>query len=159
MRPSLCGATLMLLLATGPCGHEGSENTMNDHEKAISKVRNDLVRFATQRPPGARSATLERRVTISDPPELVHLAQDAKLPDLEALIALLDVPDRSWAAEVMLAALTRREEKLVDAFQATPERWWTDLGATARGRWTTWFEATRHRLVWNEANGMFVEQP
>ena len=62
---------------------------------------------------------------------------------------MLKDPDRAWAAEVLLAAMTRNEEKLVDSFDGGPDKWWETLGETAYERWSKWLEENKHRLVWN----------
>jgi hypothetical protein len=132
---------------------------MDDHSNSLAAVRDDGVRFVTTRPTGSRSATLERRVVVSGPPALVELTQHGTVADLEALVALLREPGRSWAAEVMLAAMTRREEKLVDAYQGRPDQWWADMGASAYDRWSHWLHDAKDRLAWQPAENLFVEQP
>jgi hypothetical protein len=132
---------------------------MAEESALLAAARNDRIQLATMRPPASRSASLDRRVVITGPPELVQLAQSGRKEYLEDLIALLKVPDRAWAAEVMLAAMTHREEKLVDAFQANPDGWWDALGKTSYERWSKWFEDARDRLEWDGDERMFVEKP
>jgi hypothetical protein len=132
---------------------------MEEHSDSLAAVRDDGVRFVTTRPAGGRSTTLERRVVVSGPPALVRMTLQGSVADLDALVALLKEPGRSWAAEVMLAALTRREEKLVDAYQSRPDQWWPDMGASAHDRWSHWLHEVRDRLAWQPADHVFVEQP
>jgi hypothetical protein len=54
---------------------------------------------------------------------------------LDELVGLLKDRDRAWAAMVLLAALTRREEDVVSAFATSPEKWWESLGKTVYARW------------------------
>src|SRR5437773_9941083 len=90
----------------------------------LSAVRNDRIQFATMRPPGSQLATLERRVVVTAPPELVELSRTGDVEVLDKLVEMLKEPDRAWAAEVLLAAMTRKEEKLVDSFGGGPDKWW-----------------------------------
>jgi hypothetical protein len=132
---------------------------MNAESKSLSAVRNDRIQVGTMRAPGSRSATLDRRVFVAGPPELVQLARSGSTQHLEDLIALLKDPERSWAAQAMLAAMTRREEKIVDAYQATPDQWWDALGKTAHERWSRWYDEAKDRLSWDAAEHAFVERP
>jgi hypothetical protein len=77
---------------------------------------------------------------------------------LDALVKLLRDRDRAWAAEVLLSALTRREEKLVESFVSAPDEWWQTFGANAAERWRAWLDGARDRLVWDAAAGYFVER-
>jgi hypothetical protein len=121
-------------------------------------VRNDRIRFATMRPPGSRYATLDRRVVVVEPPELVELSRTGDPRLLNALVDLLGDRDRAWAAEVLLAALTRREEKQVESFAAAPEEWWAALGATAQERWRSWLDGVADRLTWDANEQHFVDR-
>ena len=121
----------------------------------LSAVQNDRIQFATMRPPGSQWATLERRVIVTAPPELVELARTGDVGVLEKLVGMLKDPDRAWAAEVLLAAMTRKEEKLVDSFDGGLDKWWETFGETAHGRWSKWLEENKHRLVWNSDKACF----
>jgi hypothetical protein len=122
----------------------------------LESVTNERIQFLTMRPPGSFFAVLERRVVVTAPPEAVEIARRGSVEVLDALVDLLKQPDRAWAAEVMLAAMTRREEKLVDAFATTPERWWGSVGETAHERWRAWLDEVRRRLVWDPEQGAFT---
>jgi hypothetical protein len=127
------------------------------NRKLLKAVRNDRIEFATMRPPGSPFAVLERRVIVTGPPELVELSHTGDLRVLDALVDLLQDPDRAWAAEVVLAAMTRREEKLVDSFATAAGDWWESVGQTAHERWSTWLRENRENLVWDAENQVFVE--
>jgi hypothetical protein len=124
----------------------------------LDAVRNDRIEFATMRPPGSQFATLERRVIVTGPPELITLSKTGDLTALDELVKLLKERDRAWAAMVLLAAMTRREEKIVDTFAATPGEWWDSVGKTAHERWDAWLKETNGKLVWDSANKVFVEK-
>jgi hypothetical protein len=130
-----------------------------EFDKLLPSVRNDRIQLATSRPPGARTAVLERRVTVTAPPEAVQLATSGDPRVLDALVPLLKDPSRDWAAEVLLAAMTGREEKQVDTYQAHPDEWRRTLGPTAYDRWSSWLNAARDRLAWDPNQRVFIEKP
>ena len=124
----------------------------------LDAVRNDDVTFATVRPPDSDFAILDRRVVVVSPPELERLAASGDPEVLDALVDLLRDPARAWAAQVLLSAMTRREEKEVEAFSTQPEEWWDVLGEGAHERWRTWLDETRERLQWDPDSASFVER-
>ena len=126
-------------------------------ESNIAQVDNDLIEFVTLPPPGSPFATLERRVVVTAPPALVALAQRGDLHLLDELVPLLADPQRAWAAEVLLAAMTGQEAKIVDSFAAHPTEWWGALGQTAQARWQSWLDQRRGKLTWDSENQIFVE--
>ncbi len=83
---------------------------------SLNFVWNDRIKFVTMSSPDSQFATLDRLIVITGPAELIELAGKADIRVLDQLVSLLRDPDRAWAAIVLLAALTRREEKVVDAF-------------------------------------------
>jgi hypothetical protein len=124
----------------------------------LAAVHNDTIAFVTLRPRGSPFTILMRRVVVTDPPELVALSQAGDIRALDELVAMLTDPNRAWAAQVLLAALTRREEDSVGAFAADPNDWWGSLGATAHERWSAWLHKARSTLRWDAAQNAFVEQ-
>ena len=124
----------------------------------LSSVRNHRIQFATARSPDSQFATLDRRVLVTGPAELVELSEIGDVRVLDELVKLLREPDRAWAAAVVLANLTRREEKLIDAFAASPATWWDAVGKTAWERWSAWLGAARETLVWEPDERAFVER-
>ena len=129
-----------------------------EHQNMLDAVQNDCIEFVTMRPPGSPFATLERRVVVTGPPELVALAESGEVAILDELVELLKEPERAWTAAVLLAAMTGREAKLVDVFASAPDEWWDAVGETAHGRWAAWLADARYRLIWDAEAGMFVEQ-
>lgn len=124
----------------------------------LQAVYNNRIEFATMRPPDSPFAALERRVVVTKPPELVNRSRMGDLQVLDELVKLLKEPDRAWAAVVLLAALTRREEKIVDTFAAIPNEWWDSLGKTAYERWSAWLNDVKEKLRWDSENNVFVEE-
>lgn len=114
-------------------------------------VRDDTIRFATTRPPDSPFATLDRRVVLTGPPELIAHLSAPDVGTLDALVRLLDDPQRSWAAQVALAALTGREGKIVESAAAEPGRWRETLGKTSRERWQSWLRDAKPKLTWDAA--------
>lgn len=129
-----------------------------EHQNMLDAVQNDRIEFITMRPPGSPYASLERRVVVTGPPELVALAESGDVAMLDELIDRLKDQERAWAAAVLLAAMAGREQKFVDAFAATPDEWWGAVGKTSYERWAVWIEGARDRLVWDPEAGMFVEK-
>ena len=156
----MVGKRLLLSLTFGllaGCGiHPESKQRMNLQDM-LAAVRNDRIQFATTRPPDSLFATLERRVVVTGPPELIDLTRTGDLRVLDKLVNLLEEPDRAWAAMVLLAALTRREEKIVDAFAARPAEWSETVGKTAFERWGKWLDQSKGKLVWDPENHVFIE--
>jgi hypothetical protein len=78
---------------------------------------------------------------------------------LDALVEMLGAADRSWAAEVALAAATQREEKLVDSYAATPEKWSeSPAGQHASERWRSWLQTAKPKLKWDPEAKAFLEE-
>jgi hypothetical protein len=148
--------TLAFCVAAG-CGVQTKSKQRMNLQGMLAEVRNDRIQFATMKPPGSQFASLERRVIVTGPPELVELSASNEPQVLSHLVELLRDRDRAWAAEVLLAALARREEKIVDSFAAAPDKWWDAMGKTAYDRWNSWLNESRDRLVWDSENKVFVE--
>jgi hypothetical protein len=127
-------------------------------QEQLASVRNDRIEFATSRPAGSQFATLDRRVLVTAPPELVELSLAGDLQVLDHLVELLKDPERAWAAVVLLAAMTRREEKIVDNNATKPDQWWEPFGRTAFDRWSNWLEENHDKLVWDSENKMFAQK-
>ena len=113
------------------------------------------IEFVTLRPPGSDMAVLDRRVKVTGPPALVELSRSGDASVLDELVELLGDPETAWPAEVLLAAMTRREEKQVESFAADPAGWWDALGRDARARWAAWLEPVRDSLRWDADAGAF----
>jgi ubiquinone biosynthesis protein UbiJ len=128
-----------------------------DSKDLLAFVRNDCIRFVTTTRPDSPFATLNRRVVITDPPELVELANKGDVRVLDQLIELLTDADRAWAAMVLLAALTGKEGDTVNAFATSPEKWRDSVGKTAHDRWGEWLTKSRAKLAWDADNREFRE--
>ena len=125
-------------------------------EQLLAAVRSADVEFATFTPEGSAFATLDRRVAVFAPPELEQLAGSGDPAALDALVGLLRDPERAWAAQVVLSAMTRREEKEVEAFSGRPDEWWESLGTTAHERWAAWLAEQGDTLRWDPEARAFV---
>jgi hypothetical protein len=125
-------------------------------DELLADVRNDRIEFATTRPPGSAFAALQRQVVVTGPASLAALAKSGDPAVLEGLVNLLGDPERAWAAQVLLAAMTGQEARLVDSFAAHPDQWWQALGQTAQARWTTWLAENRDSLAWDAQKSAFV---
>jgi hypothetical protein len=114
------------------------------------------VEFATLRPAGSDMAVLDRRVVVTGPPALVDLSRSGDLGVLDSLVELLGEAETAWSAEVLLAAMTRREEKEVELFAGDVDGWWETLGRDARERWSTWLAESRDSLRWDADQAAFT---
>ncbi|MDZ4719528.1 MAG: hypothetical protein SH847_13820 [Roseiflexaceae bacterium] len=128
---------------------------MKNVEALLAHVRDTEIQFVTMRPPRSQFTTLERRVVVTGPAELVELARMGDRRVLDKLIDLLQQPDRAWAAVVLLAAMTGHESKIIDSYATSPQHWWAALGETAHDRWAAWLQNIGTKLVWDAAQGMF----
>lgn len=153
---------LVAFAVAGCRGHdarsEKASSASMHPEQRMAAVHNARIQFASFRPPGSRYASLDRRVKVVAPPELVELAQTNDVTILDQLVELLSDRDRAWAAEVLLAAMTGQEADLVANYSGPPEGWLETQGATAAGRWRTWLAAHRAQLSWDtEARSFTVK--
>ena len=143
----------------GGCSQPQREDpsTIKRLEK-LEAVRNDRIAFATMRAPDARLPTLQRRIVVTGPPELVELTHAGDSRVLDELVPFLQEPDRGWAAVVLLAAMTRREDDVVNAFATRPQEWWATVVQPAHARWAAWLTDARARLHWDPQEKVFTEQ-
>jgi hypothetical protein len=123
----------------------------------LSAVTNDKIQFVTTAGDAGALPTMGRRVVVTGPPEVVKLMSIGDVNVLEELVGLLRDPNRAWAAEVVLASLTRHEEDIVNAFATRPDRWQDSVGKNAYGRWDTWMKSRRGNLRWDPGAHSFVE--
>jgi len=125
--------------------------------RTLDGVATGDVEFASMRDPSDRTS-LERRILVTAPPELAELTRTGDPRVLDQLVELLGEPDRAWAAQVALSAMTRRDEKTTEAFARMPQDWLESLGPGAQARWQAWLAPRRGRLGWDGERGMFVER-
>jgi hypothetical protein len=123
----------------------------------LNSLSNQKIEFVTSRPEAASLPTAGRQVTVTGPPEAVALARMGDPQVLPALVNLLRDPQRAWAAEVLLASLTHREEGIVNAFANHPEAWQHGAGQNAYASWSAWLAAHQANLRWDSKTNAFVE--
>ena len=129
-----------------------------DHiSERLAAVRGRDVEFATMPDRPSDPPSLERRVVITAPPDLVELSRTGDVRVLDRLVELLGEPDTAWPAQVILSAMTRRDEKLVDAFAGAPDEWLSTAGRDAHARWREWLDQQRDHLVWDPGRRAFVQ--
>jgi hypothetical protein len=130
--------------------------TRTEQVDEMQAIRNDTIQFATFRPPDATLPTRGRQVMVVAPPEAVALARSGNLAAIDRLLPLLGDPDRAWAAEVMLAAMTGHDADLVNDFQREPKDFLPVFGQGLKERWQTWLDGVRDKLKWDEQRHRFV---
>src|SRR5262245_41309353 len=117
-------------------------------ERLLAAVVDGDIQFASLAPPDRYA--FGRRIVVVSPPQLMELAGTGDVRVLDHLVDLLGVPGRAWAAQVVLSAMTRRDEKLVEASQTAPDEWLDSaVGRGAHARWSAWLAEHRDRLTWD----------
>jgi len=144
------------LLLSG-CSENGKRNFSMVEQQWLNAVTDQKIQFVTTGAAGAPLPTLGRRVVVTGPPEVVQLMASGDVRVLKELVALLSDRDRAWAAEVVLASLTRHEEGIVNAFAARPEQWQKSLGEGAQDRWNEWLKPREGKLRWDPESRTFAE--
>ncbi len=124
----------------------------------LNAVTNERIEFVTTPDESAPLPVAGRRVIVTGPSEAVRLSNLGDVRVLPELAQLLRDPQRAWAAEVMLAALTQNEANVVNAFATHPEQWQESVGQNAYERWSTWLEARKGKLSWDKEANVFVQQ-
>ncbi len=122
----------------------------------LDRVRDDVIEFVSMRPPGSRRALLERKIVVTEPAEVVALAGDGDARTLDALVGLLQDSSRSWAAFVVLAAMTGRHAKVVDTYATDRAGWYEIFGPGAHAEWRAWLDGHRGALEWDREGRQFV---
>lgn len=118
----------------------------------LQAIRNDNISYGTYTPPGDRGKAppgLYRKVMVVAPPEAVELIRSGNMRAFDAIVPMLDDPDRNWAAYVMLAALTEHGSPNVIAFEKAEYFKGTVGERDARKEWEAWLAKYRARLQWD----------
>ncbi len=123
----------------------------------LDQLWEEGLRFASLCPPDSHFQTLERRLAITTGEAARRLASCGQPELLEHLIDALGTQARAWLAWVLLASLTRNEEKLVECFAHQPLGWWESLGQTAQARWQKW-RASTGPLTWCGERACFLPE-
>jgi hypothetical protein len=123
----------------------------------LDAVTDAKIEFVTARDDRAALPTIGRRVVVTGPPDAVKLMSIGDVRALEELVELLRDPNRAWAAEVVLASLTRNEGDIVNAFAAHPDRWQDSVGKNAYERWSEWLKSRAGKLTWDPQARVFEE--
>jgi hypothetical protein len=124
----------------------------------LNAVTDKNIEFLTTRNDRAALPTIDRRVVVTGPPDVVKLLSIGDVRVLEELVTLLRDPNRAWAAEIVLAALTHNEEDIVNAFAARPDQWQDSVGKNAYGRWNNWLTSHKATLAWNPQEHVFIQR-
>jgi hypothetical protein len=132
------------------------EDKPTQFARLLNAVTDENIEFATARNDRAVLPTLDRRVVVTGPPDVVKLVSIGDVTVLEGLVTLLRDPSRAWAAEVVLAALTHHEEDIVNAFAAHPDRWQASVGKNAYERWHNWLTSHKAALRWDPQEHVFA---
>jgi hypothetical protein len=121
----------------------------------INAVSNKTIRFASFRPPESPFATLERQVKVTGPDSVLELIRFADTSLLPSLIEFLKTPEKAWAAEIILTAITETDGKILESFSLNPSKWWDAIGLNAFTKWNTWYLKNRDKIKWDEKLQIF----
>jgi hypothetical protein len=144
-----------LWLLLGGCVGSGKVNKPVQILQLLNAVDNKTIQFATIGDVRTGMPTIDRRVVVTGPADVVTLLSTGDVRVLQELVKLLPDPQRAWAAEVVLASLTGHEDDIVNAFAAHPDQWQDAVGRTAYGRWTEWLRSHEEALSWDHQTRIF----
>jgi hypothetical protein len=143
----------------------GSETGLNNSRYGIVQVPyaalpNKLPPTPLGPPPGMTTDSILRsevRVFIINPAKVYWLSYSKDPRILDALITLLDDPDRAWAAHVVLSKMLGITGLSSRIDQITPHQWWELEGKTRKAQqaWTQYLQKVKSSMVWSPAGGYY----
>jgi hypothetical protein len=107
---------------------------------------------------GKISITFARaRIFIINPPQAYRLSNFNDQKILDALVGLLDDPNRAWAAHVTLAKMLGITGISSKIDQTTPNQWWELEGKTqkAKQEWTQYLQNVKPSMIWSPSGGYY----
>lgn len=122
----------------------------------LNAVDNKTIQFVSYRPSGSAFAILDRKISITGPPEVLELVDDADAHLLPALIDLLKDPQKAWAAAIILTSLTAGDGKVIESFSGEAEKWWEAIGTNVYQYWNNWYEENKNNIQWNQSKKIFA---
>ena len=114
----------------------------------IEELDNRKIRYATESPQGSEFVSLGRQIKILEPKiDVSALSKDADAV-VPALIHSFDNPNKDWAADLVLFAITGRDPLLLSGFENDIEGWRKTQKEIDRRHWISWWERARtdHQL-------------
>jgi hypothetical protein len=156
-RQRLCVLVCVSWLLLAACSGSRKRSQLMQEQQWVNAVTNQKIQFVTTGEVGAPLPTLGRRVVVTGPPEALLLISSGDVRVLHDLVSLLADPNRAWAAEVLLASLTRHDEDIVNAFASRPDQWQASLGSGAQSRWNEWLRPREGKLRWDPESRAFAE--
>jgi len=115
----------------------------------LENVQNDRIRYATALPEGSPFVSAGREIKITAPIAILGSFQPGAEHLVPKLIALFDSPDRDWAANLLLYALTGRDAMLLGGFETNIAKWRDRQKELDRRYWIGWWEENQGRLEWS----------
>jgi hypothetical protein len=97
------------------------------------------------------------RIFILDSPSIYWLSNTNDPEVLDALVQLLDIPDRAWAANVTLAKMLGSTGLSFEIREGKAEQWWETEGKTGKAKqeWAAYLEKVRPTLKWSVLGGYY----
>jgi hypothetical protein len=92
-------------------------------------------------------------IKIENPPDLVQLSSIPDQRILVELVKLLDVPNRGWAAHILIAKMLGHDSVSSDS----RERWWIEKGKTGKAKkfWESYIQRVKPTLQWKSDWGYY----
>ena len=113
----------------------------------IQELQNNSIRYATERPAGSPFVSLGREIRILAPAADLKALAKSQTGFVPALIGCFDTPDKDWAANVVLYALTERDAMLLTAFEDDIDKWRKTQKDKDRAYWVSWWSTNRGRVL------------
>jgi hypothetical protein len=97
------------------------------------------------------------RIFILDSPSIYWLSNTNDPEILDALVQLLDIPDRAWAANVTLAKMLGSTGLSFEIREGKAEQWWETEGKTGKAKqeWAAYLEKVKPTLKWSILGGYY----
>jgi hypothetical protein len=88
-----------------------------------------------------------KRIRVISPPEAVEVSQFPWVIKLPQLIELLDNKDRGWAAFILIAQMTRNDDRILST---NASKWWAEDGANGleKKRWMGFWKTVKNNSLY-----------
>lgn len=143
----------------------GSETGLNNSRYGIVKVSYPVLSdkpppMPFGPPPGITTDSIlhsEVRIFIISSTNVYKLSYSNDPRVLDALINLLDNPDRAWAAYVTLSKMMGINGLSSKVDKITPNQWWELEGKTqkAKQEWVQYIQTVKPSMIWSPVGGYY----
>ncbi|MGB7414431.1 MAG: hypothetical protein WA902_09510 [Thermosynechococcaceae cyanobacterium] len=97
------------------------------------------------------------RVFILNSSKIYWLSNTNDPKVLDALVQLLDIPDRAWAANVVLAKMMGNTGLGFEVRESKANQWWEAEGKTGKAKqeWAAYLEKVKPTMKWSVLGGYY----